>query len=250
MKTLKDKVAVVTGGSRGIGLGIVEALVERGARVCVVARDADRLAQVGKRLGVDTRRGDVTDETFARSTLADLRPDVLVLNAGAEPKQGAIHEIGWDAFDQIWNTDVKAGFFWTKAALTLPLAKGSRVILGSSGAAVRGSPMSGGYAGAKRMLWLMAQYANVSSGELGLGVHFQALVPQQIIGGTGVGGVGAAAYSKKKGVSVEEFLKSFGKPLTPRDIGEHVVTILTDERYEKGVAFGVTGDTGITSLDG
>jgi NAD(P)-dependent dehydrogenase (short-subunit alcohol dehydrogenase family) len=249
MKTLEGKVAVVTGGSRGIGLGIVEALAARGARVTVVARNAERLADIGGRLKVDTRSGDVTDETFARSTLADLRPDVLVLNAGAPPTQGALHEIGWDAFEKIWNADVKGGFFWTKAALTLPLAKGSRVIIGSSGAAVRGSPMSGGYAGAKRMLWLMAHYANVSAAELGLGMHFQALLPMQMIGGTGVGDVGANAYAKRKGVTVEQFLASFGKPMTARDVGEHVATILTDDRYEKGVAFAVKGDTGITSLD-
>lgn len=250
MKTLEGKVALVTGGSRGIGLGIVEALVDRGARVCVVARDADKLGDVARRLTVDARRGDVTNEAFARATLADVRPDILVLNAGAQPKQGLIHELGWDAFDEIWNTDVRAGFFWTKAALTLPLAKGSRVILTSSGAAVRGSPMSGGYAGAKRMLWFMAQYANASSQQLALGIQFQALVQMQIIGGTGVGDAGANAYAKKNGVSVETFLASFGRPMSPRDVGDHVATILTDERYAKGIAFGVKGDTGITSLDG
>ena len=47
--------------------------------------------------------------------------------------------------------------------------------------------MSGGYAGAKRMLWIMAKYANGISAEKGLGIYFQAIVPLQIIGGTGVG---------------------------------------------------------------
>ena len=57
------------------------------------------------------------------------------------------------------------------------------------GAAVAGSLMSGGYAGAKRMLWIMASYANGVAAELDLGIRFQALVLQQM---TAAGGVGRA----------------------------------------------------------
>jgi NAD(P)-dependent dehydrogenase (short-subunit alcohol dehydrogenase family) len=63
--TLKDKIAVVTGGSRGLGLGLVEALVAHGARVTVVARGAEALESVRDRLGVVTISADVTDETAA-----------------------------------------------------------------------------------------------------------------------------------------------------------------------------------------
>ena len=59
--------------------------------------------------------------------------------------------------------------------------------------------MSGGYAGAKRMLWIMAKYANGVSAEKGLGIYFQAIVPLQIIGGTGVGDAGANAYASAMG---------------------------------------------------
>jgi hypothetical protein len=57
---LKDKTIVVTGGSRGLGL--VEALVEQGAKVTVVARDPAALAAVKQRLGVAVISADVTDE--------------------------------------------------------------------------------------------------------------------------------------------------------------------------------------------
>ena len=59
---LRDKKVVVTGGSRGLGLGLVEAFVEHGAKVTVVARDADALASVRTRLGIATISADVTDE--------------------------------------------------------------------------------------------------------------------------------------------------------------------------------------------
>jgi len=249
MQTLKDQRVVVTGGSRGLGLGIVEAIVARNANVTVVARDAGRLADVKHRLGVGIASGDVADPALADHVVREIRPTVLILNAGATPPMGPIHELTWEAFSTVWNTDVKAGLHWIQAALRLPLARGSRVIITSSGAAIAGSPLSGGYAGAKRMLWMMASYANGVSDELGLGIKFQTVLPRQLIGDTELGRAGAATYAKKKGVSVEAFLASFGTPLPPAQIGEYIVTLLTDARYESGVAFGLKGDLGIHALD-
>jgi NAD(P)-dependent dehydrogenase (short-subunit alcohol dehydrogenase family) len=250
METLEGQKVVVTGGSRGLGLGIVEAMVAQKAQVTVVARDPERLAEVAKRLGVKTVRGDVTDETLAHGVLSDIGPSVLVLNAGATPPMGPLHELSWENFNRAWEVDVKAGFHWMQETLRLPLPRGSRVIIASSGAALNGSPLSGSYAGAKRMLWLMALYANDVARKLDLGIHFQAIIPQQIIGDTALGRAAGEAYAKGKGVSVEIFFAGFGAPLPPRKVGDHVVSILTDQRYATGVAFGMKGDLGIVSLDG
>jgi NAD(P)-dependent dehydrogenase (short-subunit alcohol dehydrogenase family) len=247
--TLKDKTIVVTGGSRGLGLGLVEALVHQGAKVTVVARGADALRSVRDRLGVATIAADVADETAARRIIAEVRPDILVLNAGATPRMGRLDQLSWADFTATWDTDVKAGLYWLQATLNLPLKPGSRVLVGSSGAAVNGSPMSGGYAGAKRMLWIMAKYANGVSTAKGLGIRFQAIVPLQIIGGTGVGDAGANAYARAMGMEPEQFLARFGAPLPPRQFGETVVSLLDDPKYGNGVAFGLKGDTGITVLD-
>src|SRR5882672_10549998 len=208
--SLKDNNVVVTGGSRGLGLGLVEALVVHGAHVTVVARDADALGIVRARLGVATISADVTDETAAHRILAEVRPDILVLNAGAKPPMGRLDQLSWADFTATWETDVKAGLYWLQAALNLPLRPGSRVLVGSSGAAQNGSPLSGGYGGAKRMLWLMAKYANGISVEQNLGIRFQAIVPQQMIGGTGVGDAGANAYASALGIKPEAFLAGFG----------------------------------------
>jgi NAD(P)-dependent dehydrogenase (short-subunit alcohol dehydrogenase family) len=248
--SLKDKNVVVTGGSRGLGLGLVEALVAHGAKVTVVARDSDALKSVRAQLGVATISADVTDESAAGRILAEVHPDILVLNAGAKPRMGRLDQLSWADFTATWETDVKAGLYWLQAALNLPLKPGSHVLVGSSGAAIDGSPMSGGYAGAKRMLWIMANYANGVAKQKGLGIRFQAIVPLQIIGGTGVGDEASSAYAKAMGIEREPFLAKFGAPMPPRLFGDHVVSLLTDPQYATGVAFGLKGDTGITILEG
>ena len=249
MQHLQGQRAVVIGGNRGLGLAMAESLVARGARVTVVGRDEQRLTEVANRLGVEIVRGDATDEVLAKRVLGDVRPTLLLINAAAVPGLEPIHEQTWEGFSRTWNNDVKATFHWLQHALRLPLAKGSRVLLSSSGAAVNGSPLSGGYAGAKRMIWLMAQYATGVSKELELGITVQALVPRQMIGETEHGRIAAEAYAKRRGVSVSEFLAGFGAPLSPKQVGEHVATLLTDPKYESGVAYAVKGDTGIVSLD-
>jgi NAD(P)-dependent dehydrogenase (short-subunit alcohol dehydrogenase family) len=247
--SLKDKTVVVTGGTRGLGLGLVEAFVDQSAKVTVVARNEDALRSVKQRLGVAVAQANVTDEEAARHILTEVRPDILVLNAGATPPMGRLDQLSWADFTAPWETDVKAGFHWIQAALNLPLTAGARVLVGSSGAAENGSPLSGGYAGAKRMLWLMAKYANGVAKQKGLGVRFLAIVPQQIIGGTGVGDHASRVYAEAAGLDREAFLSRFGAPLPPRKFGEHLVAVLDDPQYANGLAFGLKGDTGITVLE-
>jgi NAD(P)-dependent dehydrogenase (short-subunit alcohol dehydrogenase family) len=247
--TLKDKTIVVTGGSRGLGLGLVEVLVDRGAKVTIVARDQGALAAVKQRLGVAVISADITEEGVAQRILTDIRPEILVLNAGMTPRMGRLDQLSWADFTAPWESDVKAGLYWLQAALNLPLKPGSRVLVGSSGAAESGSPLSGGYAGAKRMLWFMAKYANKVAEQKRLGIRFQAIVPQQIISGTGVGDEASRGYARAMGLERDVFLAGFGAPMPPRQFGEHVVSLLTERQYADAVAVGLKGDTGITVLE-
>jgi NAD(P)-dependent dehydrogenase (short-subunit alcohol dehydrogenase family) len=250
MKIVKGRQVVVTEGSRGLGLGIVEALVEQQAIVTVVAPDREFLDDISNRLNVNVIQADVTEESVARSVLRDLRPSILVLNAGATPPMRPLHELCWEDFSKIWDVDVKAGFHWLQGAIHLPLPRGSRVIIGSSGAALNGSPLSGSNAGAKHMLWFMAHHANVVAKELNLDIHFQTIAPLQIIGETQLGRLAAEGYAKHKGVSLDAYLAGFGTPMPPRKVGDNVVSILIDPRYQAGTAFGMKGDKGSFSLDG
>lgn len=248
VSSIASKKVVVVGGTRGLGLGMVEALVAQGARVSVVARGTVGLGQVA-RLGVEVIEGDATDASLAEEVLKRARPDALILNAGALPAMGGMRELSWETFSVAWNTDVKSAFYWVKAALRLPLVAGARVILSSSGAAIQGAPFSGGYSGAKRMQWLMAHYANAEAQALGLEIHFQTIVPLSLVPGTGVGQVGAEHHARSKGLAIEAFWSAYCSPLTARQVGEHVATILSDPAHASGVAFGLKGGSGITSLD-
>ena len=229
---------------------LVEALVAHGANVTVVARNRDALAAISVRLDVATITADVTDETAAYRILNDVHPDILVLNAGAKPPMGRLDQLSWADFSATWETDVRAGLYCLQAALKTPLKSGSRVLVASSGAAVNGSPLSGGYAGAKRMLWLMTNYANTVSAQKNLGIRFQAIVPLQMVGDTGVGDAGANAYASAMGIERDQFLARLGTPMPPREFGEKVVSLLEDPKYAEGVVFGLKGDAGITILEG
>jgi hypothetical protein len=100
------------------------------------------------------------------------------------------------------------------------------------------------------MLRFMAKYANGIAKQKDLGIRFQAILPMQIIGGTGVGDEASRAYAQSMGLEREAYLARFGAPLPPRRFGDYVVAVLDDPQYATGVAFGLKGDTGITVMEG
>jgi NAD(P)-dependent dehydrogenase (short-subunit alcohol dehydrogenase family) len=214
MTSLRGKSAVVAGGSSGVGKATVKALISEGVRVAAVGRGADRLRALELEVGAGlaTHQGDVTDPAFTERLLRGLKPDLLVLSAGVTPRMGRVDELDWDSFSEAWNVDVKASFLLVKQALTLPLAPGSTIVMVSSGAAIDGSPLSGGYAGAKRMQWLLADYAQKLSDAKKLGIRFLAVLPRPIEGTT-IGGRAAAAYGALGGMTAEAFMKRIGVPL-------------------------------------
>ncbi len=241
MGQLEDKTALVTGGSRGLGRGIVEALAAEGATVWAIARNAESLEQLKREVkGVQTCVADVADPRVASQIVREIRPDILVLNAGAKPAMLPIHEQSWDLFSRNWETDVKATFTFGKEALLMPMKPGSIVLIMSSGAAFagRGSPLSGGYAGAKRTQWLMAQYFQEESNNLKRDIRFVAMAPRQIMDATELGHAAAVAYAARQGITPQAYLERFGPPLTPAKVGQGVVALLTDPAYQDGSGFG------------
>jgi NAD(P)-dependent dehydrogenase (short-subunit alcohol dehydrogenase family) len=151
------------------------------------------------------------------------RPQVLVLNAGATPLPRPLQQQTWQSFSRNWDVDVQHAFHWTREALLAPLAPGSIVITLSSGAALFGSPLSGGYAGAKAAIRFLTSYAAAESAQAGLGVRFVALLPQ-LTPNTELGAVFAAAYSARQGGGAAA--RAGGPPLTPEQVGQAVTGLV------------------------
>jgi hypothetical protein len=101
----------------------------------------------------------------------------------------------------------------------------------SSGAALNpnGSPLTGGYAGAKGTQRFITAYAQDESNRAGLGITFTTVVPQ-FAPQTGVGKPAVAAYAAQAGLSVEEFLTARpSPPLTPEIAGDAIVELVQAE---------------------
>ncbi|MFJ3302633.1 SDR family oxidoreductase [Streptomyces sp. NPDC086549] len=221
--------AVVTGASRGFGRAIAAALVAGGTRVVGIARDEGELRAVREALGAGfvPLAGDATDEALARDVVREYRPGLLVLNAGATPHMAPLQEQSWETFGRNWEVDARHVFAWSRAALLEPLAPGSVVVSMSSGAALAGSPLSGGYASAKQAIRYMRGYAAEESERGGLGIRFVALLPQ-LTPATGLGSVGVAGYAARQGVEPEAFVEGLQPVLSPEQVAKAVLEVAGD----------------------
>jgi NAD(P)-dependent dehydrogenase (short-subunit alcohol dehydrogenase family) len=241
MVSLAGKNMVVIGGSRGVGRRIVDAAHRNGARVLAVARHEEQLRQVAEEVpGTDVLSLDATEEGAPAKVFDALRPDILVVCAGAFPPSAPLQAQSWREFAVNWETDVKIAFQFCKAALSRPLPAGASVILMSSGAALAGSPNSGGYAGAKRTQMFIANYSQKESDRLGLGLRFMALAPR-IMPDTELGKHAVAGYSRYLGISGADFVQSMAAPPTSSDTASAVIELATDPESFKGKVFVVSG---------
>jgi 3-oxoacyl-[acyl-carrier protein] reductase len=140
------KVAVITGGSRGIGLAIAEAFAEAKYKVTILAREATRLqAAVDKLksrgLSVESQVCDVTDETsvesvFARISAKNNQIHVLVNNAGIAHALASAEKLSLETWKQVIDTNLTGTFLVTRAALSL-MQSGGTIVNNLSVAAIQ-----------------------------------------------------------------------------------------------------------------
>jgi 3-oxoacyl-[acyl-carrier protein] reductase len=228
MSDLSGRTTIVVGASRGLGRGIATAFAEAGAPVVAVSRTAAPFPEPANGDGsIQPEIADAGDATVAAGLIDRYEPEVVVLVAGASPHLRPLRQQTWETFSVNWQTDVRITFHWLREALLTPLRSGSTVVVISSGAAlnVDGSPLSGGYAGAKATQRFITGYARDEAKRAGLDITFTTVLPR-FAPLTGVGRPAVRAYAVRAGLSLEDFLARQGPLLTPEIAGTALVELV------------------------
>jgi NAD(P)-dependent dehydrogenase (short-subunit alcohol dehydrogenase family) len=240
MNVGSDDATVVVGASRGLGHGIAAAFAGI-SPVIAIARTEPALTELAaNHPNVSAEVADATDPGVATRVLESHHPKNVVLVAGAVPVMQRLQDQTWESFSVNWHSDVKIAFAWLQAALLTPLQPGSKVIVISSGAAISGSPASGGYAGAKATQRFITGYAQEEAEGAGLGITMTAVMPRMTPFGE-VGRRGIQAYAARSGQTEEEFLQQMGPPLTPDIAGTALVNLAGLDSSNVASAYILTG---------
>ena len=155
----ENKVAIVTGASRGIGLGIAQRLVDEGARVLITARGEEALQEAVAQLGGPEKAiyaagkaddAEHQDAAIAQVTEAFGPVDVLVNNTGINPVYGPLIEMEDRAISKLFDVNVLSTMQWTRKVYQSSMQeRGGSIVNLSSVAAVRQPHMIGFYGATK-----------------------------------------------------------------------------------------------------
>ena len=177
------RVALVTGGTRGIGLGIAQELVARGARVVITARKQEELDAVVAELGEERAlavRGSADDEAHQAGAVAAAverfgRLDHLVNNAAVNPQYGPLVDADLGAVRKVFEVNVTAVLGWTQQAWRAGMSSSGGSILNvASGGGIRAGSPIGAYNASKAALIHLTRQLGV---ELGPAVRVNAIAP-------------------------------------------------------------------------
>jgi NAD(P)-dependent dehydrogenase (short-subunit alcohol dehydrogenase family) len=241
------QVAMVTGASRGIGLGIARRLVDEGARVCITARKPDALEEAVESLGgaehamgVPGKGDDVEHQAQAvKQTIETFGSlDLLVNNTGINPVYGRMIDLELDAARKIVEVNALSALSWTQQAHRAWMGEhGGSVVNVSSVAGHKPAPGIGMYGASKAMLSHITEELAV---ELGPGVRVNAVAPAVV-----KTKFATALYEGKEDeVAATYPLKRLG---VPEDVGSVVAFLLSrDAAWVTGQVLVIDGGLTLT----
>jgi 3-oxoacyl-[acyl-carrier protein] reductase len=243
MMDLSGMTTIVVGASRGLGRGIATAFAAAGAPVVAVSRTPAEFPEPANGAGtIQPEVADAADATVPARLLDRYEPQAVILVAGATPHMRPLQHQTWETFSVNWHTDVGITFHWLREALLTPLRPGSRVVVFSSGAALNpnGSPLSGGYAGAKATQRFITGYAQEEANRAGLGLTFTAVLPK-FAPETAVGQTAIKAYAARHGHTLDDYLHQLEPPVTPELAGAALVELVQADAANLAPAYVVNG---------
>lgn len=232
MNKLTGKVALVTGGSSGIGLATAKCFVAEGAHVFITGRRQPELDAAVKEIGdgVTGVRSDVAsladlDQLYAMIKAQKGRLDILFANAGG----GAfvpLEQVTEAHFDKYFGINVKGTLFTVQKALPL-MSEGSTIVITGSQVSIKGIPAFGAYAATKAAL---RSFARTWAIDLkGRNIRVNVVSPGTVV---------TPAYKSELGLS-EEQIEQFkaqaaattplGRTGTPEEIAKAVLFLASDD---------------------
>ena len=236
MGALDGKVAIVTGGTSGIGEGIVERFVAEGAKVVVAARRQEEGKALETRLGVRFARTDVANEADVKALIDQTvkwfgRVDCLINNAALPAPMVSITEIDVEAIDKLLAVNVRGVLLGIKHVAPVMLAQksGSIINIGSM-AGIRGGVSGHIYSATKGAVHALTQSAGAELGEKGVRVN--CISPGAIV--TGIFAKAAGVEGSKADRLTDVVKTAFASVQTipraglPEDIAQAAVFLAGD----------------------
>jgi NAD(P)-dependent dehydrogenase (short-subunit alcohol dehydrogenase family) len=225
MNRFEGKVAVVTGGNSGIGLGVAKAFAREGASIVITGRDEASLKSAERDLGpkalalkADVSRLPEIDQAMGRIKERFGRIDALFVNAGIG-KFVPFEQVSESFFDEIMNVNLKGAFFTVHKALPL-LSSGTAVVLNASINGHKGMPGTTVYGASKAAVINLAR--TMSADLVSRGIRVNSISPGPIESAilTRAGLSGEQLKETREWIKGQVAVKRFG---TPDEIAEAVL---------------------------
>lgn len=245
---LKNKIALITGGGRGIGRAIALLFAQHGARIAVAARTREQVESVAQEIGNDAIAVvcDVANPTSVAEMFADLKPDILVNNAGVAESSPFVN-----TSDELWHRhlaiNLTGTFYCTRAALPSMLEKGwGRVINIASIAAKTGAPYVAAYAASKH--GVLGLTRSVALEVATTGVTVNAICPGYV--DTEMVERGVERITERTGRTAEEALDTLkrmspqNRLVTPEEVASMALLLASEDgRGINGQGINIDGGT-------